>query len=176
MNPYAGSSHLMNPYMSGNPYRYGNSYALGSSPMNSGTSGEFVGYGGQGYGGTEYGQPGASRTGRLAPATLFGLPSEDGRVQWPLGLRVLGPADETKALREQLEAVLYFVATQAAEGRVNPTFINFGLRAVRELRRLLRPREGTIATFTCTEAMRFLNRAERGLIQIKKMGADPGGT
>jgi hypothetical protein len=144
--------------------------------MYSGTSGEFAGYGGQGYGGTGYGQPGSGQTARIAAATLFGLPSENGRVQWPLGLRVLAPADETKALREQLEVVLYFVATQAAAGQVNRSFVNFGLQAVRELRRLLRPRAGTIATFTYTEAMRFLDRAERGLIQIKKMGANLGGT
>ena len=54
----------------------------------------------------------------LAAVTLFGLPAENGRMQWPLGLRIL-PTDETKPLREQLELVLYFVATQAAEGKVN---------------------------------------------------------
>jgi len=113
--------------------------------------------------------------GRLAPATLFGLPAENGRVQWPLGLRILQPADETKALREQLELVLYFVATQAAEGKVNRVFIDFGLQAVRDLRQLLKPREGFMHDFTYTEAMQFLDRAERGLTKIKKMETGPGG-
>src|SRR5439155_26258163 len=113
-----------------------------------------------GYGGTGSGQqPGTGQTGRLAPATLFGLPAENGRVQWPLGLRILPPANETKVLREQLEVVLYFVATQAAEGKVNRVFIDSGLQAVRELRQLLRAREVTLAAFTYTESMLFLERS-----------------
>jgi hypothetical protein len=95
-------------------------------------------------------------------------------VQWPLGLRILQPADETKASREQLELVLYFVATQAAEGRVNRTFVDFGLQAVRDLRQLLQ-REGAMPAFTYTEAMRFLDRAERGLTKVKMIETGPGG-
>ena len=62
---------------------YGNSYAPGSAPMSSGPGGAVVGSGGQGDGGTGYGQLGASQTAPIAPATLFGLPSENGRVEWP---------------------------------------------------------------------------------------------
>jgi hypothetical protein len=123
---------------------------------------------------TEYGQPGTGQTAPIAAATLFGLPAENGRVQWPLGLRIL-PTDETKALREQLELVLYVVATQAAEGKVNLVFIDFGLQAVRDLRQLLRPRESTMHALTYTEAMRFLDRAERGLTKIKKIETSSGG-
>jgi hypothetical protein len=95
-------------------------------------------------------------------------------LQWPLGLRIL-PTDETKTLREQLELVLYFVATQAAEGKVNRVFVDFGLDAVRDLRRLLRPRESTMHAVTYAEAMRFLDRAERGLTKIKMIETIPGG-
>jgi hypothetical protein len=121
-----------------------------------------------------YGQPGAGQTAPIAAATLFGLPAEKGRVQWPLGLRIL-PTDETKPLCEQLELVLYFVATQAAEGKVNPVFIEFGLQAVRDLRQLLKPCESTMHAVTYTEAMRFLDRAERGLTKIKRMETSSGG-
>jgi hypothetical protein len=113
------------------------------------------------------------RTPRLAPATLFGLPAENGRVQWPFGLESLSPADETKALRDQLELVLYFVATQAAEGKVNRVFIDFGLQAVRDLRQLLGQSERTMHASTYTEAMRFLDRAERGLTKLKMMELSP---
>jgi hypothetical protein len=109
----------------------------------------------------------------MAAATLFGLPAENGHVLWPLGLRIL-PTHETKPLREQLEVVLYFVATQAAEGKVNHLFIDFGLQAVRDLRQLLKTQESTMHTVTYTEAMRFLDRAERGLTKIKMMDASPG--
>jgi hypothetical protein len=123
---------------------------------------------------TGYGQPGAGQPAPIAAPTLFGLPAENGRVQWPLGLRIL-PTDETKPLRDQLELVLYFVATQAAQGKVNHVFIDFGLQAVRDLRQLLRPRESTMHAVTYTEAMRFLDRAERGLIKIKKIETSPDG-
>jgi len=112
----------------------------------------------------------------IASATLFGLPSENGRLQWPLGLRFLPPDRQTKPLREQLEFVLYFVATQAAEGKVNHVFIDFGLETVRDLRRLLRPRKGIMLEFNYTEAMRFLDRAERGLTKIKKIETSPDGS
>jgi hypothetical protein len=108
----------------------------------------------------------------IAGATLFGLPADNGRVQWPLGLRIL-PTDETKPLREQLELVLYVVATQAAEGKVNRVFIDFGLQAVRDLRQLLRPRASTMHAVTYTEAVRFLDRAERGLTRIKMIETSP---
>jgi hypothetical protein len=115
------------------------------------------------------------RAPRLAPATLFGLPAEDGRVRWPFGLEGLSPPDETKALRDQLELVLYFVATQAAEGKVNRVFIDFGLQDVRDLRQRLRRAEGAMHASTYAEATRFLDRAERGLTRIKMMEPSPGG-
>jgi hypothetical protein len=115
-------------------------------------------------------------TAPIAAATLFGLPAENGRVQWPLGLRFLPPDGETKPLREQLELVLYFVGTQAAEGKVNRVFIDFGLEAVRDLRHLLRPRKGIMLDVNYTEAMRFLDRAERGLTKIKRIETSPDGT
>jgi hypothetical protein len=121
-----------------------------------------------------YGQSETGQSAPIAAATLFGLPAENGRVQWPLGLRIL-PTDETKALREQLELVFYFVATQAAEGKVNRVFIDFGLDAVSDLRRLLRPRKSTMEAVTYAEAMRFLDRAERGLTKIKTIETSPGG-
>jgi hypothetical protein len=115
------------------------------------------------------------RAPRLAAATLFGLPAEDGRVRWPFGLEGLTPSEEAQALRDQLELVLYFVATQAAEGKVNRVFIDFGLQDVRDLRQLLRRNEGAMHPNTYAEATRFLDRAERGLTRIKKMETSPAG-
>jgi hypothetical protein len=161
MSPYMMGPYMMGPYMSGNSSMYGNSY--GSSPMNSGAQGA-----------RGNGQPEADQAAPIAPATLFGLPAEHGRVQWPLGLRLL-PSNETQPLRDQLELSLYFVATQAAEGQVNRVFIDYGLQAVRDVRQLLRPRQGAMADATYTEAMRFLERAERGLTKMKTIETSPGG-
>jgi hypothetical protein len=115
------------------------------------------------------------RAPRLAAATLFGLPAEDGRVRWPFGLESLTPSDETQALRDQLELVLYFVATQAAEGKVNRVLIDFGLQDVRDLRQLLKQGEGAMHPNTYAEATRFLDRAERGLTRIKMIEPSPAG-
>ena len=54
-------------------------------------------------------------------------------------------------------------------------FIDEGLHAVRDLRQFLKPREGTMADVTYTDALRFLNRAERGLTKIKRIETSHGG-
>jgi uncharacterized membrane protein YccC len=121
-----------------------------------------------------YGQAGAGQTAAIAPATLFGLPAANGHVLWPLGLRTLPPANDTKALRRQLDLVLAFVATQAAAGQVNDAFIDQGLQAVRQFRQLLRPHEGAMADRTYTDASHFLDRAERGLTKIRNIKTNAG--
>ena len=127
------------------------------------------------------GQQGAGQSGSIAPATLFGLPSSKGHVQWPLALRILSPGSEAKALRDQLELVLYFVASQAAEGQVSQGFIDLGLQAVRDLRQSLQPLRREYDRLPIhgdpyREAMRFLDRAERGLNRIKNSESSPGRT
>jgi hypothetical protein len=46
--------------------------------------------------------------------------------------------------------------------------------AVRELRKLLRPHDGTMAEVTYTDAMRFLNRVERGLTNLQATSSNGG--
>jgi hypothetical protein len=112
---------------------------------------------------------------------LFGLPAKKGHIQWPLGLRIVSPASEAKALRDQLELVLYIVASQAAEGQVNQVFIDLGIEAVHDLRQTL---QGARKEYDCLslhgdpygEAMRFLDRAERGLTRMKGTESSPGRT
>jgi hypothetical protein len=110
---------------------------------------------------------------RLAGAALFGLPTKDGRVQWPFGLESLTPSEESGALRNQLELVLDVVAQQATEGQVNGVLINFGVGAVHDLRQMMRQSKGTMHPKTYAEAERFLDRAERGLTRLKGAEAGP---
>jgi len=121
------------------------------------------------------GQDSAARleTPRLAGAALFGLPTKDGRVQWPFGLESLTPSEESKALRNQLELVLDIVAAQAAEGQTNRVLIGFGLGSVRDLRQLLKESAGGMHPKTYAEASRFLDRAERGLTRLKAADTAP---
>src|SRR5205814_4333370 len=113
-----------------------------------------------------YGQAGMGTAQARSPAALLGVPVEKGHIRWPLGLRVLPPADETKTLREQLDALLPTVASQAALGQASPALVEQGLDAIHALRKLLRPREGTMAEVTYTDAMRFLDRVERGFTKL----------
>jgi hypothetical protein len=124
---------------------------------------------------TGYGRSGTGQTPPIAAATLFGLPAENGRLQWPLALRILPPANDTQVLREQLELVLYYVASQAADGQVNRAFIDLGLQAVRDFRQLLKPHERTMPAVSYSDAMRFLDRAERGLTKFRTTETSPRG-
>jgi hypothetical protein len=112
-------------------------------------------------------------TPRPAGAALFALPTQYGRVRWPFGLESLTPSDEAQALRDQLELVLNVVAAQAAEGQANRVLIDFGVRAVRDLRQLLREDKRSMHPQTYAEAARFLDRAERGLTRLKAAEGSP---
>ena len=80
---------------------------------------------------------------------------------------MLPPALETKTLRDQLDELLPTLAAQATLGQPTPALVQQGVDAVRQFRKLLRPREGTIAEVTYTDAMRFLDRVERALTTLQ---------
>ena len=67
------------------------------------------------------------------------------------------------------------LATQADEGKVNQVFIAIGLQTTRDLRQLLRRRHEGMAAATYTDAMRFLDRAERGLTQMNAIATSSDG-
>src|SRR5262249_34412249 len=128
MPAYARSypnSYMMSAYS--NPY-------MASYPYMSGYGSNYTGGYGMSYIGGQY----PSNTYNLANSayltdrtqetslTVLGVPVERGRVQWPLGLRVLPPAKETKALRDQLDIVLPTVANQAVAGQTNTTLVREG--------------------------------------------------
>jgi hypothetical protein len=65
------------------------------------------------------------------------------------------------------------VARQAGEGRVNGVVVDLGLDAVHDLRSQLRPNKSIMYPDTYARAMRFLDRAERGLNRFKRMETPP---
>ena len=158
-SPYTTNPYLMNPYM---PYMSPNTYS--SSAM----------YSNQYMPSYSSGMTSSYAASSADAAKLLGVPVEKGRIQWPLGLRVLPPATETTTLRQQLDALLPTVAAQAASGQASPALVQQGVDAVHDFRKLLHPREGTMAEVTYTDAMRFLNRVERGLTQLQATNATAG--
>jgi hypothetical protein len=96
---------------------------------------------------------------------LMGVPSENGKLTWPLGLRILAPAPQAKILREQIEGLVRSLAFQAAGGQVQSSTIDAAIQAASDLRGLLRRREGSaaIAEHTYRDAERFLKQLEVGI-------------
>jgi len=68
--------------------------------------------------------------------TIGGLPNDQGRLRWPLGLRILA-ARETDELRERIDALFQEAVNQAAEGPVSSLLIQEIRQAVYKFRRLL---------------------------------------
>jgi hypothetical protein len=94
----------------------------------------------------------------------LGVPTKDGKVTWPLGLRILPPDEETKTLRLQIDALVQRAAERAAEGRPDSRALEEVRRAVDELRGLLHKKKDAFpAPYTYTEADRFLTRLVDGL-------------
>jgi hypothetical protein len=98
--------------------------------------------------------------------TASGVPNDQGRIRWPLGLQVVGGPDsghEVDELREQIGELFQEAAKQAANGPANPKLLPEITRAVKRLRRLLiRDREERFALSADTydEAERFLNQLD----------------
>ena len=178
-NPYAGFS--IDPGALG-PLSRGFSGYVGGMSMAYGSGG----YGG--YGGSTRSSNGASSASgnpyqsekSMAGATLaslqsakiessnvldaMGLPNAGGRLDWPLGLRILPPGEKTVVLRNQIDALLGMAAIQSAQGPVNPKLLHEASKAVNELHSLLRDKRMAFeASFTYNEADRFLDKLAHGL-------------
>jgi plastocyanin len=153
--PYAGSM---------SPGAYGGSY--GSRQGN--------GYGSDyGYGAMGAGVASASYTMQPPPSpeerrmsrllTASGVPNDDGRPRWPLGLRILaGPV--TGELRDQIDALFQLAADQAAGGPVNAALARETGQAVKQLRGVLlrdKAERFGMPLAVYEDAERFLNRLDR---------------
>jgi hypothetical protein len=68
--------------------------------------------------------------------TAAGVPNNGGRLQWPLGLRLVG-GTEGDELRQQIEALFQYGAEQTRTGPVSPHLRQELARSVGALRKLL---------------------------------------
>jgi hypothetical protein len=184
-NPYSG--YPSNPYIGPRtaPASTGASAANGYGAAG-GSSGGGAGYG-SGSGGSasgDYGSATGSANPYLSPGSLgstssygatsasylggsldgLGLPTEGGRLNWPLGLRMLAPATKAQALRQQLEGLLRTTASQSAYRTAQPATLAEATRVSAELRILLR-QSGSVAMadHTLREARHFLDLVDTAL-------------
>jgi hypothetical protein len=90
----------------------------------------------------------------------IGLLRNEGRLTWPLGLRDLQPADDSKDVRKSLDADAIEAVSQATSGKVNPGTIKDLQANVNKLHRLLARNVNEVPTNAYIEAKRFLNNLD----------------
>jgi plastocyanin len=158
--PQMGSG--MSQMSSGMPQMsYGGAYSTVQGYTNGYDSGTGAYAGSQGYAAESQPSPEEKRVSRLLTAT--GVPNDNGRLRWPLGLRVLA-APQADELRDQLDALFQESAIQAASGPVNATLAQETQRAVKRFRGLVlkdKAERFGLALAVYDESERFLTRLER---------------
>jgi hypothetical protein len=94
----------------------------------------------------------------------LGVPNDGNQIRWPIGLTILPPAAQTKALRERIDALAAEVATQAANHQLNSGTLQEANKEINKLHGLLFENRFKIpALATYNEADHFLNQLKTGL-------------
>jgi hypothetical protein len=123
--------------------------------------------------GSEMPSDGHSLSGVL---TAAGVPNTGGRLQWPVGLRVVGgPVGDD--LRRQVEALLQYGAWQTLTGPVSPRLTQELARSVDALRKLLlrdRDERFSLALTTYEDAEYFLARLDHARKLLEASPQSPG--
>jgi hypothetical protein len=158
-NPYGGSA--MTASSGGSSP--GGGYSGGGS---SAVSGESASYAGQAVAYPTSGLADGSVAQAPSLTTRKGLASlfdGESNLDWPLGLRILPPAEETAALRQEVEN--FFRASQEGRGRgkAPAVALNEAGLAVARLQRLLARHADQlpVSPYTIAEAKRYLRRLKR---------------
>jgi hypothetical protein len=95
----------------------------------------------------------------------------DGRLQWPVGLSILPPEDETRALRQQLDAQTAEAIKQAIKGQVDASLITGMNQAVSRLRELLRADVLNQPTMQYIDARSYLGDLSSAIQVLAQPGA-----
>jgi len=99
------------------------------------------------------------------PLAVLGVPTEDGKVKWPLALRLLPPEQREETLNK-LEAELKVIAAQVVSGNASPAVVKLAKQNVAKLNEQLRARRINMAEGTFHEADTFLLKLDDALQSI----------
>jgi plastocyanin len=105
-----------------------------------------------------------------------GVPNDGGRLQWPVGLRVVGGA-AADGLRQQIDVLFEEESRQTQAGPVNPHLAQELTRSLGALRKLLRrDREERfgLPLATYEDAERFLDKLDHAR-KVLEVGLAPSG-
>lgn len=163
-----------NPYLSS---LYAGGYGLGG-----------YGMGGYGGGGGGYGGGSASPTYSAMQAqdyinqaqaaekprestnllTAYGVPNDEGRIQWPVGLRVLGPATTTDPMRQRIDSLVTTLLGQKYQyGHVDVSIVQETTHAVDALRRQLAERSTDLSFLSYQDSRNFLAHLQDALKKLE---------
>jgi len=172
---YSSSSYGMMyyPMMSGYP-AYGSYSPYSSMNQGNGATTSSGSSGSSAYGGSAdiaqpYAQQPAAGTAQKAETALVallnvsGVPNENGRLVWPLGLRNLPPSHETDDLRKQVEGFFEVAALDFGKTPVQPELVREARQAVDKLHHLLHERRWDLPETSYRDSVNFLNSLETAL-------------
>ncbi len=167
---YSPSSYGGSPYM-GN---YGSPPAQGGNYSGGGSHGDYSGGPDYGNGGkkqkSDYTQVAKRDTSRDASGkllTALGVPNEDGKLTWPLGLRVLTPRSKTEELQDRIETLLFTAANQQESGKVNANLLDEAAGAVEGLQGMLKGRQSNMMPDTYSAADQYLGKLRHAIKMLR---------
>jgi hypothetical protein len=164
--PYSGYGYGY-PY---GGYPYG---GYGYNPWLYGMMGGYGGGGGGGGGGPVVGGQGGieapmpPQKGDSPALEALGLPNAGGRLDWPLGFRLLPRNSEARVWQQQLDNLLPTAVAQAGEGQVNPQTVAEIKRSLDNLSDLLRSRAPDMPRDTAVQAERFLQQLNAAVKMLR---------
>jgi hypothetical protein len=101
-----------------------------------------------------------------ATLTAVGLPAKDGHLNWPLGLRMLRPDEETRDLRKQFDVLVQALATQQLSSQPSSGYVEQAGLALEKLRSLAERERHSLSSGTYREVERFLAKLDRFLRDV----------
>jgi hypothetical protein len=94
----------------------------------------------------------------------LGLPNDGGRLSWPVGLRIVPPANEINPVREQVEVAALLAGRELVRGdKADRRILDQATRDVRWLRWLVMDSEGKVPYQSIEQSVQFLNKVDKGL-------------
>lgn len=132
----------------------------------------------------QIGRGGSGRDIRLEPEVLqhinvtsatngasFGVLRNRGKLQWPLGLQDLAPADESRELRRSTEELIGEAISQAEKGRVQAPILNLLRKNIDALRAILKKNIHDMSPQVYMDAKRYLEEVENGIKVLERPDA-----
>jgi hypothetical protein len=172
----ANNPYIVNTYSPAGYGGYGGGYGDGYYP-GGGYGGGYAaptyggGYGASPYVNTNYAANATSTIPAYTPydapkkqdavLSAFGVPNENGAIEWPLAFRLMPP--DRRQVLEKLESQLRVVASQTATGKASPVVVNEARRSIEELQSWLKSRRLDLASATYTEANTLLQNLGKTL-------------